>query len=126
MKRLLAVSGICTLLASAAMAQTAQKEEAAPAPTKAEVEAAVKTINDMAADQKKASGYCTISKEMGALKEGEDKKAEELGKKMDDYLNTLGEPVVNAFDMAETVDPASEDGQKLDAAFTALDEKCGA
>ena len=80
----------------------------------------------MAADQKKASGYCNISKEMGALKEGDDKKSEELGKKMDDYLTSLGEPVVNAFDMAETVDPASEDGQKLDAAFTALDEKCGA
>jgi hypothetical protein len=127
MKRLLAVSGICTLLATAAWAQqTPPKEEAAPpAPSKAEVEAAIKTINDMAADPKKSGGYCAISKEMGALKEGEDKKAEELNKKMDDYLNSLGQPVVNAFGMAESVDPASEDGQKLDAAFTALDQKCG-
>jgi hypothetical protein len=125
MKRLLAVTGICTLLAAPAFAQTDTKEEAPPAPSKAEVEAAVKTINDMAADQKKVSGYCAISKEMGDLKDGEDKKAEELNKKMDDYLTSLGEPVSNAFGMAESVDPASEEGQKLDAAFTALDEKCG-
>lgn len=127
MKRLLAVSGICTVLAaSIAMAQTKKEEAAPPPPSKAEVEAAVKTINGVASDKKKSDGYCAISKEMSALKDGEDKKAEELNTKMDNYLKGLGEPVLNAFGMAESVDPASEDGQKLDAAFTALDEKCGA
>ncbi len=127
MKRVLAISGICTLLASAAMAQTATPKEGAtePPPSAAEIDAAVKTITDFTADQKKVAGYCAINKEMSALKEGDDKKGEELGKKMDDYLNAQGENVSDAFGIAEVVDPASEGGKKLDAAFGALEAKCG-
>ena len=125
MKRLLAVTGLCTLMASAALAQTPPAEQG-EAPTKEEIEAAIKTINDMAGDPQKAAGYCAITKEMEALKEGEDEKAEELGKKMDDYLASLGDSVLDAFGIAEVVDPASEDGQKLDDAFGSLEEKCGA
>jgi hypothetical protein len=116
-------------MASAAMAQQnpPAKEGAGnePAPTAAEIDAAVKTLGEFTADQKKVAGYCAITKEMSGLKEGEDKKAEELGKKMDDYLNSQGENVVDAFSMAEAVDPASEGGKKLDTAFSALEAKCG-
>ncbi len=130
MKRVLAISGICVLLGSAAMAQTNTPKQGAedlaePAPTAAEIDTAVKTINDFTADQKKVAGYCAISKEMSGLKEGDDKKAEELGKKMDDYLTAQGENVSDAFGIAEVVDPESEGGKKLDAALGALEAKCG-
>jgi hypothetical protein len=125
MKKLLAATAFCALFATGAYAQAAKEEAAGPAPTAAEIDAAVKAFADFAADAKKVEGYCAISKEMGALKEGDDKKAEELGQKMDDYINTLGEAIVKAFETAENVDPESEAGKKIDAAYGALDDKCG-
>ncbi|NJM34650.1 MAG: hypothetical protein HC850_08000 [Rhodomicrobium sp.] len=126
MKTLLTATAFCALFATAALAQAAKEEAAAPAPTAAEIDAAVKAINLLATDQKKSEGYCAISKEMAALKEGDDKKAEELGTKMDDYIASLGKDIAKAFEIAESVDPESEDGKKLDAAYGSLEEKCGA
>jgi hypothetical protein len=131
MKNLFALAAVCALLSGPAMAQT---QPAAPAGEAAEteaaepvdVDAAVKAINDIATDEKKAAGYCEISKELSALSETDDAKGEELGKKLDAYLTGLGEEYVEAFDAAESLDPETEDGKKLDTAFTALEAKCAA
>lgn len=129
MKHLFALAALCALLSGPAMAQT---QPAAPAAEEAEaaepvdVDAAVKAINDMATDEKKAAGYCEISKELAALTEADDAKGEELGKKLDDYLTGLGEEYIEAFDAAEGLDPETEDGKKLDAAFADLEGKCAA
>lgn len=132
MKKLLALAGICALLASPAYAQQqpAQPqggaEAAEPAPSKEEAENAAKAIEALANDQQKVAGYCAITKEMAAAPEADQKKAEELGKKMDDYLTGLGNDTAEAFGIAESVDPETDEGKKIDAAFTALEGKCGA
>ncbi len=127
MKHLLAMAGICMLLGVPAMAQTTAPEtEKDEPPSAAEIDAAAKTIMDLSADAKKVAGYCAINKEMAAIPETDTAKLEAVSTKMDAYLATLGEPVAEAFGIAEVADPATEDGKKLDAAFTALEGKCGA
>jgi hypothetical protein len=131
MKKFFAIAGLCTLLAAPAFAQTDNAPEAAEgaetaveAPTTAEVDAAVATINGIAEDPAKVEGYCAINKEMEGVAEADEAKAEEIATKMDTYLTSLGEEVADAFATAEAVDPASDDGQKIDAAFGTLEEKC--
>ena len=91
-----------------------------------DVNAAIKTITEFTADEKKVAGYCAISKEIAAVKDGDDAKMEELGKKMDAYLSGLGQQYVDAFAATDPSRPESEDGKKLDAALGALETKCGA
>jgi hypothetical protein len=127
MKSFLATTAICAFLAMPAFAQTAAPagEEAETPPTSAEVDGAVKEINALIADQKKLAGYCAISKEGAAIPETDTAKQEEIGTKMDTYLTSLGEPTAEAFGIADSVDPATDDGKKIDAAFSALEAKCG-
>jgi hypothetical protein len=129
MKHLFALTAICALLSSPVMAQTtapAAGGAAAEAEEPVDVAATIKTITALTNDATKVAGYCAISKELSAVKETDTAKMEELGKKMDDYLTGLGEEYAEAFGAAESVAPESEDGKKLDAAFTALEDKCGA
>jgi len=125
MKHLFALTAICALLSAPVMAQTAAPP-AAEAEEPVDVNAAIKTITEFTADEKKVSGYCAISKEMAAVKEGDTAKMEELGQKMDTYLTGLGEQYADALSAAEGVAPESEDGKKLDTALGALEAKCGA
>ena len=128
MKHLVALTALCALLSSPVMAQAqapaAGATEAAEPPV--DVNAAIATITEFSGDAKKVSGYCAISKEMAAVKEGDNAKMEELGQKMDAYLTGLGEKYSDAFGAAESVAPESEDGKKLDTALGAVDAKCGA
>ncbi|MGF1619691.1 MAG: hypothetical protein ACFCUR_03655 [Rhodomicrobiaceae bacterium] len=128
MKTFFAIAGLCTLLAVPAFAQTdnaAEGEDAAvEAPTTEEVDAAVTTINTFAEDPAKTEGYCAISREMEGVAEDDEAKAEEVATKMDEYLISHGEEIAEAFATAEDVDPESEDGQKIDAALDALEQKC--
>jgi hypothetical protein len=131
MKYLFALTAICALLSAPVMAQDkTQAPAAGGAATEAEppvdVNAAIKTITEFTADDKKVAGYCALSKEMSAVKDGDNAKMEELGKKMDTYLTGLGEQYVDAFSAAEAVAPESEDGKKLDTALGTLETKCGA
>ncbi len=127
MKKIFAITGICALLAAPAFAQDKKAEEPAdaPAPTAAEVDAAAKTINAFVDDQKKVDGYCAIMKDMDTVKEGDDAKAEEMGQKMDTYLKEQGDDVAQAFTVAESVDPETDEGKKIDEALGKLEEKCG-
>jgi hypothetical protein len=131
MKKILALAGLCAFLASPVYAQQQQPAQpeadaAAEAPSKEEAEKAAKAIDALADDQTKVQGYCAISKEMAGVPETDAKKTEELGKKMDDYLTGIGADTAEAFGIAEAVDPESEEGKKIDAAFTKLEGKCGA
>jgi cell pole-organizing protein PopZ len=124
MKHLFALTAICALLSAPVMAQTTAPAAGAEEPV--DVNAAIKTITEFTADEKKVSGYCAISKEMAAVKEGDTAKMEELGQKMDTYLTGLGEQYADALSAAEGVAPESEDGKKLDTVLGALEAKCGA
>lgn len=134
MKKLIAVAGVLALLGTPAFAQTEQKDDAATEQadgaaeepiTAEDVDAAVVTITEFAGDEKKVAGYCEIAKQLEALKEDDEKGAEELGGKMDAYLAGLGEDVEEAFGTADEVTADSEEEKKINAALEALDEKCG-
>ena len=128
MKHLVALTAICALLSSPVMAQAQAPAAGAAAEAEApvDVNAVIKTLTEFSGDAKKVSGYCAISKEISAVKEGDNAKMEELGQKMDAYLTGLGEQYSDAFGAAESIAPESEDGKKLDAALGAIDTKCGA
>jgi hypothetical protein len=126
MKNILAIAGLCALLAAPAFAQTNQAaEEADTPPTAEEIEDAASTISAMAANQAQAEGYCAIQNEIDAAPEGDEAAADALGEKMDAYLAGLGEDIAEAFDIADSVDEASPDNAKIDAAFAELDQACG-
>lgn len=128
MKHVFTLAAICALLSAPVMAQTtapAAGGAAAEAEPPVDVNATIKTITDLTNDATKVAGYCAINKELSAVKEGDTAKMEELGQKMDTYLTGLGEQYADAFGAAESIAPESEDGKKLDAAFVALEAKCG-
>ena len=93
--------------------------------TAEDVDAAVATITEFAGDAKKVVGYCEISKQLDALKEDNEKGAEEVGGKMDAYLVGLGEEVEEASGTADEVTADSEEEKKINAALETLDKKCG-
>jgi hypothetical protein len=129
MKHLFALTALCALLSAPVMAQSqapAAGGAAAEAEEPVDVNAAIKTITELTADEKKVAGYCAISKEMEGVKDGDTAKMEEVGKKMDAYLTGLGEQYADAFGAIESVAPESEDGKKLDITLGALETKCGA
>lgn len=128
MKALIAATALATLLAMPAYAQTEgeEQEEETVTISAEEAEAAAEIISSIGEDQAKLQGYCDIIKEMEAAPEDDEAKAEELGGKMDQYLTDLGEDVADAFGAADSVDPESEEGQKIEEAFEELSEKCGA
>lgn len=127
MKHILAITGLCALLAAPAFAQSNQAaEEADTPPTTEEIEDAAATISAMAKNKAQADGYCAIRSEIDAAPEGDEAAADALGEKMDTYLAGLGEDIAEAFDTADAVEDASPDIAKIDAAFAELDQACGA
>lgn len=129
MKALIAAAALASLIAMPVYAQTdddAGGDEEMVAITAEEATAAAATISSIGDDQAKLDGYCAIFKEMEAAPEGDEAKAEELGGKMDQFLAGLGEDVADAFGAADSVDPASAEGQTLEEALEELGEKCGA
>ena len=125
MKNILAIAGLCALLAAPAFAQTNQAEEADTPPTAEEIDDAVSVISAMAGDQAQTDGYCAIQNEIDAAPEGDEAAADALGEKMDAYLAGLGEDIAEAFDTADAVEEASPDMAKIDAAYAELDQACG-
>ena len=87
-----------------------------------EVEAAVKTISEIAADATRFRAYCNVVKEMEAA-EDNDAKYNALVQQMEGLLRSFGpqyEPVV---ELAESdLEPADE--QAIEEAFDNLDGRC--
>lgn len=130
MRSFVAATALATLLAMPVYAQTegenaTEQEEETVTISAEEITAATEVISGIAEDQAKVDGYCAIVKEMEAAPEDDEAKAEELSTKMDEYLTGLGEDVSDAFVTADSVDPESEDGQKIGEALEELIEKCG-
>jgi len=113
MKKFSAVIAICGLLASPALAASES------------VEAAIKTFQSVGQDADKLKIYCEMSKLMSMDEDVEDEaKAEELDKKMQDYMEKLGPDFEAAFEAGADLDPDSEDGKAYDGALDDLDGKC--
>ena len=125
MKKIFSIISVCALLAAPVFAQDKKEEEpAATHPTAEEVDTAVKAIDDLAADETKVEAYCAIIEEEDAVPEGDAAGAEAVRQKLDTYLAGLGEGARMAFALDETIDPVSEEGQKLGGAFLRLEEAC--
>ncbi|MDX2264409.1 MAG: hypothetical protein NW215_05510 [Hyphomicrobiales bacterium] len=111
------------LLLAAACAAHAQT-----APAKVTVDDVKKLISTIEADAKRVAAYCEMSKlyneayEAGRKKD--DKKAEELGKKADEMGKSLGGDYERIMDGLQEIDPASDDGKVVIAAFEPLEKKC--
>jgi hypothetical protein len=129
MKALIAATVLATLFAMPVYAQTDDDngaEEETVTISAEEAAEAAELISSIGEDQAKLDGYCAIIKEMEAAPEDDEAKAEELYTKMDQYLAGLGDDVADAFAAADSVDPASAEGQAIEESLEDLSEKCGA
>ncbi len=141
MKKLFAVAGIFAFLATPSFAQqtgndaeapaaadAAQEEAEAPAspPTPEAVDKAVTAVNELAKDKEKLEVYCDILDEEDAAQQGDTAAAETATKNFNAFYASLGEDAKLAFDLDETIDPASEEGQRLGGALLNLEDQCPA
>jgi hypothetical protein len=87
------------------------------------VEDAIKVLKAVAADPQKLKAFCELSELIGAMGDKVDPAAEA---KMDGYFDILGPDFGAAWEVVETTDEKSPDGQALEAAIEELEGKCGA
>jgi hypothetical protein len=85
------------------------------------IEAAIKVFQAVAADANRLKTFCELVK----IDEQHAKNADpSLQATIDRLLDELGADFKAAWDTAETIDQASEDGKALDAALDQLENRC--
>ena len=124
---------LMAILLSSTMALAAQAQQPPPRPPKplgpkptvADVQ---KVVGIVSADKAKVQIYCEAGKidaQMEqAAKAKDNKKLQELGKKLYELEQKLGPEYVNLMDRLQQVDPSSKEGQQLSAALEPLDKQC--
>lgn len=116
--KLIVAFGVIAALAVGAQAQPNKK------PTKADADKVVKLIS---ADKAKTKVYCDMAKlgdEVQAAEQKKDtKKAEEIGKKMDDMGKQLGPEYVSLMDAMQNLD--EKEAETIGASLESLDKLCG-
>jgi ABC-type transporter Mla subunit MlaD len=79
-------------------------------------------------DKAKVQTYCQIDElsdqATQAAQKKDDKKVEELSRKIEELEGTLGPEYVALVRELEEVDPNSQDGQEISSALDALDRLC--
>jgi ABC-type transporter Mla subunit MlaD len=102
---------------------TAQRCEAAKLKTEAQ-----NVIKMISGDKAKTQTYCQIDElsdqATQAAQKKDDKKVEELSRKIEELEGSLGPEYVALVRELEEVDPNSQDGQEISSAFDALDRLC--
>ena len=92
---------------------------------KADAQNVIKIISG---DKAKTQIYCQLDELSDqvtqALRKKDNKKAEELSRKMDELEGRLGPEYVALANELEEVDPNSQDGQEISSAMDALDKLC--
>jgi opacity protein-like surface antigen len=112
MKKFLAALAVCGVACTPALAA-------------ANVDAAVKTFEQVGGDAGKLKTYCEMSKVMSSAESTDDAKNDALDKQMDGFMKQLGQDFQTAFEAGADLDPESADGKTYDAAMDKLDDKCG-
>jgi hypothetical protein len=84
----------------------------------------VHAIDVLPVDETKVDAYCAIIDDEDAVPDGDAAGAEAVRQKLDTFLAGLGEGARMAFALDETIDPVSEEGQRLGGAFLRLEEAC--
>jgi mevalonate kinase len=113
------------ILAIAFVSVCAQAQQPSGAKVKADVQNVVKIISG---DKVKAQTYCQIDELSDqvtqAAQKQDNKKIEELSRKIDELEGTLGPEYLALVKELEEVDPNSLDGQEISSAIDALDRLC--
>jgi mevalonate kinase len=116
---------IVAILAIAFVSVCAQAQQPSGAKVKTDVQNVVKIISG---DKAKTETYCQIDELSDqvtqAAQKKDDKKVEELSRKIDELEGTLGPEYVALVKELEEVDPNSLDGQEISSAIDALDRLC--
>ena len=116
---------IIAMLAIAAVPVCAQAQQPSGAKLKADAQNVVKIISG---DKAKTQTYCQIdelSEQVTQAAQNKDnKKVEELSRKMEELEGRLGPEYVALAKELEDVDPDSQDGQEISSAIDALDQLC--
>lgn len=96
-----------------------------PKPTKADVQKIVQIISG---DKAKTTLYCDLAKlndQIAAADEKKDtKKVGELGKQINEKEQKLGAEYIKLMEGLEQIDPASNEGKDISAAFEPLEKLC--
>ena len=116
---------IVAILAIAVVSVCAQAQQPSGAKVKVDVQNVVKIISG---DKAKTQTYCQIDELSDqvtqAAQKKDDKKVEELSRKIDDLEGRLGPEYLALAKELEEVDPNSQDGQEISSAIDALDRLC--
>lgn len=88
-----------------------------------QIQSAIASLAKLETDATKLEAFCKINADLEAA--GEDAaKSEALDRQMEAFVRSLGPEYVAAWDLAEELNPESEDGKALNAAFDSLEDKC--
>ena len=116
---------IVAILAIAFVSVCAQAQQPSGAKVKTDVQNVVKIISG---DKAKTQTYCQIDELSDQLTQAaqkkDDKKVEELSRKIDELEGRLGPEYLALAKELEEVDPNSQDGQEISSAIDALDRLC--
>jgi hypothetical protein len=116
---------IVAILAIAVVSVRAQAQQPSGAKLKADMQNVVKIISG---DKTKIQTYCQIDELSDqvtqAAQKKDNKKVEELSRKMEELEGSLGPEYVALAKELEDVDPSSQDGQEINSAIDALDRLC--
>jgi hypothetical protein len=116
---------IVAILAIAVVSVCAQAQQPSGAKLKADAQNVVKIISG---DKAKTQTYCQIDELSDqvtqAAQKKDNKKVEELSRKMEELEGRLGPEYVALAKELEDVDPDSQDGQEISSAIDALDRLC--
>ncbi len=88
-----------------------------------QVQSAIASLAKLEVDAAKLDAFCKISAELEAASD-DTAKSEALDRQMEAFVRSLGPEFVAAWDLAEELNPDSEDGKALNAAFDSLEDKC--
>ena len=86
-----------------------------------QVDAAVKVFQTVGTDANRLKAFCEL---MQIEEENAERANPSLDAKMDKLLDELGPDFKTAWDTAEDIDPASDDGEVFNAALDRLSHKC--
>ena len=119
------LKSIVAVFAVAILPVAAQAQKA-PKPTKAEAQHVIKMISD---DKAKVKAYCEMAKLGDELDEADkkkdNKKIDELSKKMDALTEQLGPDYTKLMDGLQAMNPDSKEAQEIGDLLDGLDKLCG-
>ena len=114
-----------TILAIAVVPVCAQAQQPSGAKVKADAQNVVKIVSG---DKAKTQTYCQMDQLSDQIDEAaqkkDNKKAEELSRKMEELAGRLGPEYVAFVKELENVDPNSQDTQQINSIMGTLDKLC--